>query len=61
MSSSHYMRQEVKGAGYVGVRITECGPHGAEQSPEMQTTFDKIRKVGDNEAGKLFAKEVLPM
>jgi len=55
------MRQEVKGAGYVGVRITECGPHGAEQSPEMQTTFDKIRKVGDNEAGKLFAKEVLPM
>jgi hypothetical protein len=61
MSSSHYMRQEVKGVGYVGVQITECGPYDAEQSPEMQTTFDKIRKVGDNEAGKLFAKEVLPM
>jgi hypothetical protein len=32
-----------------------------EQGPEMQTAFDKIRKVGDNEGGKIFAKEVLPM
>ncbi|KAI9513280.1 hypothetical protein F5148DRAFT_287683 [Russula earlei] len=29
--------------------------------PELQAIFDKIRKASDNEAGKLFANEVLPM
>ncbi|KAI0271954.1 hypothetical protein BGY98DRAFT_1091035 [Russula aff. rugulosa BPL654] len=32
-----------------------------EQGPEVQAVFDKIRKAPDIEAGKLFAKEVLPM
>jgi hypothetical protein len=27
----------------------------------MSTMFDKIKKAGDNEAGKIFASEVLPM
>jgi hypothetical protein len=27
----------------------------------MSTMFDKIKKASDNEAGKIFANEVLPM
>ena len=29
MSSSHYTRQGVKPAGYVGIQITGSGTHGA--------------------------------
>jgi hypothetical protein len=61
MSSSHYMRQGVKRAGYVGVHVTERRPHVQKQGPEMQAIFDRIKKAGDNEAGKIFAKEILPM
>lgn len=32
-----------------------------EQCTEMQVAFDKIRKASDNESGKIFAKEVLPL
>ena len=28
---------------------------------EMSTMFEKIKKANDNEAGKIFANEVLPM
>lgn len=32
-----------------------------QQCAEMQPMFERIKKVGDIEAGKIFAKEVLPL
>ena len=61
MSSSPYMRPGVKKAGYVGVQVKNANLTVRKQGPEMQTTFDKIKKANDNEAGKIFAKEILPM
>jgi len=61
MSLFHYTKRGDKRAGYVGVRVIELHPHGAKnKGPEMTVIFDRIKKASDNEAGKIFASEVLP-
>jgi hypothetical protein len=59
LSSSHYMGQGVKRVGYVGVQVIEYQPHGIKQGSELIAIFERIKKASDNEAGKIFAQEVL--
>jgi hypothetical protein len=55
------MKQGVRRVGYVGVQVTECQSHGKTQGSELIAIFERIKKASDNEAGKIFAKEVLTM
>ena len=51
-----------KRAGYVSFRAIELPSHGANnKGSEMSAMFDRIKKASDNEAGKIFANEVLPL